>query len=269
MESIELNSMATLQMGESFPFIGAVSDPGRVRLNNQDCYWVPPREYPTELLESKGYLCIVADGMGGHAQGQVASAMAVERVVQAYYSDSDVDVVLALERAIHQANDAVYAAGQTLEYAGMGTTVVAVVLKEGRAMVANVGDSRAYLISQGSAQQVTTDHSQVQEMMEQGLLTPEQAQDYPYRHVITRAIGVFAETLPDLFEIELKPSEAILLCSDGLSNLLDERDLIDAVMNLAPMDAAQELVDLANLRGGTDNITAVVLKYQTARYPSA
>lgn len=246
-------------MSETFPFIGAASDTGRVRRDNQDSYWVPPRDYDPALLESKGYLCVVADGMGGHAQGQVASAMAVARVVEAYYRDRDNDILRVLERAVYLANDAVYVAGKKTEYKGMGTTLVAVVLKGNRAMIANVGDSRAYLISQGSAQQITTDHSEVQELVAQGVLTPEQAEVYPHRNIITRAIGVFAEMLPDLFEIELNSGAAILLCSDGLSNPVDELALADAVTNYTPMDAARELVNLANARGGTDNITAVVV----------
>lgn len=248
-------------MSETFPLIGAASDTGRVRRENQDSYWVPPPDYDRALLASKGYLCVVADGMGGHAQGQVASAMAVARLVEAYYQDGDNDISHVLERAVYLANEAVYGAGKKIEYKGMGTTLVAVVLKGKRAMIANVGDSRAYLYSQGSAQQITTDHSEVQELVAQGLLTSEQAEVYPYRNIITRAIGVFADTLPDLFEIELSPGDAILLCSDGLSNLVDEPELADAVMNHSAMDAARKLVNLANARGGTDNVTAVVVKY--------
>ena len=242
--------------------LGVLSDVGRKRSNNEDNYWVPPRDFNAELLKARGYLCLVADGMGGHAKGEVASQMAVDLIPQLYYADTDMNFAASLNRAFRRANDEVFNAGRDADKAGMGTTVVATIAWLDQVIVAHVGDSRIYLISQGQCKPLTRDHSQVQELVDQGLLTPEQARTHPYHNVITRAIGVFAETEPEINQVAWQPGDALLLCSDGLTNLVSDAEIGEIVSKFPPQKAAEQLIALANKRGGPDNITAIICRNQ-------
>jgi len=224
----------------------AATDQGRVRTNNEDAF----------LVDDKRALFAVADGMGGHRGGEVASHTAVEALRAAVASGS------ALNDAIERANTAVLsrAAGDE-ELTGMGTTLTAVIPIGGRQLlVGHVGDSRAYLLREGTLQRVTDDHSLVEELVREGRLTPEQADAHPQRAIITRALGIDDEVDVDVYTLDVEPGDRVLLCSDGLTTMLRERD-VERLLRTErePQHAADALVDAANASGGEDNITVVVV----------
>jgi serine/threonine protein phosphatase PrpC len=229
--------------------IGSATDVGLVRANNQD-----------RLLVAEP-LFAVADGMGGHAAGEVASAIAVTALEEAF-TDRTPDGLAAAAKA---ANRAVWDHAQTdLELRGMGTTLVALALvgEDGaeELAVANVGDSRLYLLSQGDLVQVTADHSLVAELVAEGQIQPEEAEVHPQRHVLTRALGVDADVAVDLLTLDLHRGDRYLLCSDGLSREVSDDQVASILRRLAdPGEAARELVSQAREHGGNDNITVVVV----------
>jgi serine/threonine protein phosphatase PrpC len=249
--------------------VAQLSDTGRARPHNEDYvdYYVP--RDPQELT-TKGGLYLVADGMGGHQAGEVASRAAVERVIDLYYRDVEHDVGTSLVRAIRAANRAVYEQAQAdASKGGMGTTLVAAVVVGAKVYVASVGDSRAYLIGPGHISQITEDHSWVQEQVRAGLLTPEQARQHPQRNVVTRALGSKPAVEVDLFEGQIGEGDALLLCSDGLSGLVEDRELQSVVASQPPAEAVRTLVALANERGGTDNITVLIINNRPDLTPAA
>jgi PPM family protein phosphatase len=225
---------------------GQRTDVGRVREGNEDGYFVD---------DDMG-LFAVADGMGGHRAGEVASATALEALVAAVKSGRPIADAIAL------ANDAVLerSAGDE-RLRGMGTTMTAGTLAAGdRLLVGHVGDSRAYLVRDGELRQITEDHSLVEEMVRGGELTPEQAEDHPQRSIITRALGIEPEVEVDVYPVELRAGDRLLLCSDGLTTMVRTDD-ITAILRGEPdpQRAANLLVDAANEAGGEDNVTVVVL----------
>ncbi|MBU1747068.1 MAG: Stp1/IreP family PP2C-type Ser/Thr phosphatase [Chloroflexi bacterium] len=245
--------------------VGQRTDPGRVRDHNEDSLaTVPMEDLPADTLERKGQLFVVADGMGGHAAGATASRIAAEQVMQAYYASdaSDVgDIRQSLERAIRLANAAVFdQSRENPAYAGMGTTLVGIVCQDSRMTIVNVGDSRAYLVRDGGIRQLTEDHSWVAEAVRQGTLPPDQARYHPRRNVITRSLGNRPDVEIDFSQEGLLPGDTLVLCSDGLSGQVYDQEICDAVLALEPQAAAEQLVDLANERGGPDNITVIVVR---------
>jgi protein phosphatase len=225
---------------------GASSDVGQVREKNEDSF----------LVDDRLSLFAVADGMGGHRGGAVASSTSLEALRAAFASGQD------MADAIKRANAAVFetAADEPL-LEGMGTTLTAVqALGDASVLVGHVGDSRAYLIHEGALRQVTEDHSLVEELVREGRLTKEQAEIHPQRSIITRALGVDPDIDVDVHPIDVVPGDRILLCSDGLTTMLRDRD-IERVARLEPdpRHAADRLVDAANEAGGEDNITVLVL----------
>ena len=237
-----------------------LTDVGRRRERNQDnvSHQVPSDE---RVLEDKGALFVVCDGMGGHAAGEVASEMAVQSLLDAYYAGADDDIITAVANAIKQANQAVFRyAGEHPEMKGMGTTCVALVVHGGRAYFVNIGDSRGYLIRNGVMRQITLDHSWVAEQVRAGLLTEEQARTHAHRNVITRSVGTQPHVSADLFIETLRDGDRVLLCSDGLHGYVDE-EFIEREMTThdVPEAGAQHLIDMANENGGPDNITAMVV----------
>ena len=211
----------------------------------------------------KGALFLVADGMGGHRAGQVASRAAVERVKEAYYADTSPGVGDSLERAIKVANLEVYERAQAdPALAGMGTTLVAAVLqgKGPQATIANVGDSRAYLLRRKRLTQISVDHSWVEAQFRAGLLTREQAQKHPQRNLITRALGIRPTVEVDIFERKLRKGDALLLCTDGVSGELSDKQMAEILQAQPPGAAAAELVAQASTLGGKDNATAMVVQ---------
>ncbi|HOP80240.1 MAG TPA: Stp1/IreP family PP2C-type Ser/Thr phosphatase [Armatimonadota bacterium] len=239
--------------------MAARTDLGRVRENNEDKFDFFEPEDP-DILAQKGLFYAVADGMGGHAAGQIASEMALKRVIKAYYEDSSPDVVGSLTRAVFDANKLIYDAAQMIvERSGMGTTLTAVVIRADTAYFVQVGDSRAYLIRGRDIRQITEDHSWIAEQVRRGVMTEEEARLSPFRNVITRSLGNLPVVEPDVFAEEIQPGDTIVLCSDGLSGSLSETDIRDIVAGNTPSQAAMDLIDAANERGGNDNITAMIV----------
>lgn len=239
--------------------IGARTDLGRVRENNEDKFdFFEPEDADT--LANKGSFYAVADGMGGHAAGQIASELALKTAIKTYYSDKSPYVVGSLQRAAREANSLIYDAAQMIaDRAGMGTTLTAVVIRADEAYFAHVGDSRAYLIRDGDIRQVTEDHSWVAEQVKRGAITEEEAQFSPFKNVITRSLGNMPTVEADIFTETLQPGDVIVLCSDGLTGNLSTRDILNITKGKSPSQAAMDLVDAANERGGTDNITTFVI----------
>jgi len=242
--------------------VGQRTDPGRVRDHNEDnLAVVPPEGVPADALRRKGHLFLVADGMGGHAAGATASGIAVQEVMRAYYEDDSDDLRASLERAFRLANVAIFDRSRdSLTYAGMGTTLVVIVCQDSRMLIANVGDSRAYLIRDGGIRQLTQDHSWVAEAVRQGTLSAEQARYHPRRNVITRSLGNRPDVEVDFSEEGLLAGDTLVLCSDGLSGQVYDEEIRDVVLALEPQEAAEHLVSLANERGGPDNITVVIVR---------
>ncbi len=246
---------------EPAPFVFAKgTDVGRVRDHNEDFLdaFSPPD--PVQRHQ-KGVLFVVADGMGGHQAGDVASQSAVEMISQQYYADPDVDVRRSLTLAIKRANEYIYQEAQRMATrAGMGTTVVAAVVRGRELYLANVGDSRAYMMRQGKVTQATRDHSFVAEQVRAGLLTAEEARAHPQRNVITRALGSRPDVKVDTYSGELLPGDALLLCTDGLSEYVREEDMLAAMSQYPPSEAVPRLIAMASDRGGSDNISALVVQ---------
>ena len=228
----------------------ARTDVGKTRDHNEDSYGLGEEQQ----AEQMGELLVVCDGMGGHAAGEVASKLAVETILASYYDDDSEDRPHVLMQAFEQANAKVYAHGR----GSMGTTGVAALLLHDAVHIANVGDSRAYLIRDGEIRQVSRDHSFVGDQVAAGLITPDQARVSPHRNVITRALGYQAEVTVDLFRLPLQIGDRIVLSSDGMHGLVTDDEIREVVTTLPPDQAADRLIDLANSRGGTDNITVVV-----------
>jgi protein phosphatase len=222
---------------------------------------------------SESFLLVVADGMGGHPAGDVASQMAMNTLIEAFPTLPDGDLGLALKQAYRRANEAVFQAGQDEPaHAGMGTTLTTALLHGKYATVANVGDSRAYLLRGNALTQVTRDHTVVAEEVVQGRLTVDAARRDPRRNRLTHVIGThprLESKLPDIFELTLLPGDRLLLCSDGLYDVLDDGDMRRALQDQDPGDAARELVQSAKERGTRDNATAVVAASIPTRVPVA
>lgn len=238
--------------------ISAGTDVGMRRESNQDYYAV--WENPDGAV-----FAVVCDGMGGHAGGNVASRMAAERILgelKKNYREnmSSSSVKNMIESAIVLANlDIVDEAEINNELEGMGTTVVVAVITGDVCVIANVGDSRCYLVHADGIEQITKDHSLVQEMVDAGLITSEDASRHPRKNIITRALGISDDVEVDFFDADLGSDGRLLLCTDGLSNHITDDDIIECIAVDDKASYAAELIALANKNGGTDNITAVVL----------
>lgn len=235
---------------------GAYSDVGRIRSENEDAYGC----FPDAAEGRDDRLFIVADGMGGHIRGREASTTAVEAMQRAYFGALDAPVMERLAQAFEQANAQVYALAQdNVQGETMGTTGTALVLQEGRAYVAHVGDSRAYCINEDESRLLTSDHTMVEQMRREGLLTDQEARTHPRRGTLTRAIGARPSLEVDVMEIGApRPGDRFLLCTDGLSEIATE-ELRDVVLAHPPKEACKELVKRANEEGGYDNATALVV----------
>ncbi|WP_201359765.1 Stp1/IreP family PP2C-type Ser/Thr phosphatase [Dictyobacter formicarum] len=236
------------------------TDVGRKRQHNEDsvAYIIPKDQ---QLLEQKGALFIVADGMGGHAAGEVASEIAVDSVCTLYYQDADPDVPASLTRAIRYANATIYQrATENAQHSGMGTTCVVAVLRGNIAYIANVGDSRAYLVRHGQVRQISLDHSWVAEQVRMGQMSEEEAQMHSMRNIITRSLGPFPDVEVDVFVEQVEEGDALVLCSDGLCGMINDQELTSIVEQFGPQESVYRLVEYANAQGGVDNITAIVAR---------
>ncbi|MGH9763092.1 MAG: Stp1/IreP family PP2C-type Ser/Thr phosphatase [Blastocatellia bacterium] len=257
--------------GSEFDYSGAFqSDVGCYRQTNEDSgiYFVPPEP---DLLASRGRLVLVADGMGGHLAGEVASRMAVDLIMKEYYEGAG-EVGQALRHAFEKANREIHGSAQNdraLE--GMGTTCTALVLKNGSAVAAHVGDSRLYLVRDHQIYLMTEDHSAVMDMVKRGLLTLEQARHHPDKNVILRALGSHPDVDVTVWEepFPVRGGDRFLVCSDGLYDLVED----DEIRDLAIMDdinsAVRRLVQTARDRGGYDNITVALLNVRAGAHELA
>ena len=232
------------------------TDKGLVREINQDYIYTSAE--PVGPLPN---LFLVADGMGGHKAGDLASEYTVSRVCEAVTKSMQKIPFQILKGAFQYANQKlIEKAGESPAYAGMGTTLVAVTVQDDTAYVANVGDSRLYKIG-GTIEQITEDHSLVEEMVRMGEISKEEARNHPEKNIITRAIGVSETVEPDYFDTKLEKGECLLLCSDGLSNMLEDaqiKEILDRRTDLR--SGAEELVREANRNGGKDNIAVVLIE---------
>lgn len=235
-----------------------ISDPGCVRPQNQDAFQI-------EQLDRNSTLCVVCDGMGGAKSGNVASTLAldvfVQEVKRSWKSNMDQEKInQTLRGAVKLANFTVFdQAMQFEEFSGMGTTLVAVLIKGKEATIINVGDSRAYSVDRDGISRLTKDHSLVQMMIERGEITPEKARTYPGKNLITRAIGTEPVVECDIFHKKMERGDSMLLCSDGLSNLLDDQEILfEVVHGINKQHCCQRLLDIAKNRGAPDNVTCVL-----------
>ena len=237
-----------------------LTDPGCVRTQNQDAYQI-------EQLDRNTLLCVLCDGMGGAKSGNIASSLAVDVFVQehqrTYHGSMDKEKVNQMLRsAVKLANFTVYdQAAQFEEFSGMGTTLAAVLVRGKEATVVNVGDSRVYAVDKNGIYQLTRDHSLVQLMVERGDLSPEMARSYPGKNFITRAVGTETVAECDLFHHKLERGDCLLLCSDGLSNMMDDQEILfEVVHGVSKQQCCQRLLDIAKNRGAPDNVTSVLIQ---------
>lgn len=234
----------------------SITNIGMQRKVNQDYVYCSK-----EAIGSLPNLYIVADGMGGHKAGDYASRCCVESMVQEVKGDTLKSPVSILEHAIQKANETVLRESKkNVEYEGMGTTVVVATIVEDTLHVGNIGDSRLYVI-RDRIEQITQDHSLVETMVRTGELMPEDARFHPNKNIITRALGTNEDVKADFFEVKLEKADTILLCSDGLSNMVEDREIERIVKEMHDVEKASEtLVELANQNGGTDNIAIVMIQ---------
>lgn len=238
---------------------GAATDPGRVRVTNQDYYYIK---------ECEGFgLFIVADGMGGHNGGEVASKLSVgvtaEYIINRWgseeYSKNKKQLV---SDAIDKANYEVFeTASKKKELCGMGTTLSLALVEGNNLYIGHIGDSRIYLVRGQKIQKLTQDHSLVAELIKNGSISPEEGDNHPQKNIITRALGTAATVCPDILSIAVNKGDALLLCTDGLTNMLNCGEILDLYNSIEdPQTLCDILIREANYRGGNDNITVVVAK---------
>ena len=237
-----------------------LTDQGCVRSQNQDAYQIAQ-------LDRNSLLCVVCDGMGGAKSGNIASTLAVDVFVQEvrrfWMANSTQEKInQMLQSAVKLANFTVYdQAKQFEEFDGMGTTLVAVLIRGRKATVINVGDSRMYLANEDGISQITKDHSLVQMMVDRGDLTPEQAKSYPGKNYITQAVGTEPIINYDLYHLDLAKGDYLLLCSDGLSNVMDDQEILfEIVHGVKKQNCCKRLLDIAKSRGAPDNVTSVLIE---------
>ena len=238
----------------------SATDTGRARNNNEDAV----------AVDEATALVVLADGMGGYNAGEVASSMATSFIkselgrwlAEASAAATDADVHRAMDICVENANRAIFNAAHTNpQYAGMGTTLVVGVFREGRLLLGHVGDSRGYRLRASRLTQITHDHSLLQEQIDSGLITPEQATYSANRNLVTRAVGVEDAVLLETRLHDVLPGDTYLLCSDGLSDMLDDESIAQLLINAETLpQAAGALVDAANNAGGKDNISVVLVR---------
>ena len=238
-------------------YVAARSDVGMIRAGNEDSFFA-------EANDKRG-LFIVADGMGGHAAGEVASEMAVQIISRELAGITELNgdsVSRKVAEAVKKANSKIYERTITeVDKQGMGTTASVLILTGSRYLIGQVGDSRVYLLRDGKLRQLTKDHSYVQEQVDAGFLTPEQARYHPYSNVITRCVGASDNVEPDTYHGEVKTGDVYLVASDGLTGMVDDRRLQQLLFSRAtPGRVVDALISEANGRGGLDNITAIVVQ---------
>ncbi len=240
--------------------VAAKTDLGRVRENNEDKYEFFITE-DLDRLARRGLVFVVCDGMGGHDAGQIASELACKTFLDVYLGHPSSLPERALRDAVKAANRTVYDVSTTVPgRRGMGTTLSALCLIQDRAHIAQVGDSRVYRLREGVLACLTRDHTWVDEVVTSGMMSREDAEVHPYRHMLTRAIGTEQVVVAELFDYDLLAGDTYLLCSDGLTNHLDKEGIETILRDRSPADAAWELVNAALCDGGSDNCTVIVVR---------
>ncbi|MDD2446564.1 MAG: Stp1/IreP family PP2C-type Ser/Thr phosphatase [Tissierellia bacterium] len=242
--------------------VGAVSDIGLRRENNQDSMFTSTEgDFP---------LFIVADGMGGHKAGDIASRMAVEGIVKYLKNNQDrinseENIKILIREAVEYVNTEIYLESfEVPEYLGMGTTITLAYIYNSKVFVCHVGDSRAYLVINKKIKQITEDHTLVNELIKNGSITPAEAINHPQKNLITRAIGTSCDIEMDFYTINIRKDDVFILCSDGLSNMVGEDSILDVVsnnLNKNMNEICNSLVELAKENGGKDNITVIGIKF--------
>jgi serine/threonine protein phosphatase PrpC len=251
--------------------VGSATDTGRVRDHNEDEVLLAEPE--SERALKRGFLFAVADGMGGHERGEVASQIAIETLFERFYAEdaeAGGDMVAALQRGFRRANERILeeSINGGTGSGSMGTTMVAGAIVGANLTIANVGDSRAYLIRAEQATQITRDHSLVAEQVAGGVMTEEEARNSNYRNIITRALGHRPKVEVDIFEIGLLPEDRIVLVSDGVSGSVESEEMAALVLRQPPQEASKALIDLALDQGSTDNVSAAIIVYEPAAVAS-
>ncbi|HLJ57293.1 MAG TPA: PP2C family serine/threonine-protein phosphatase [Chthonomonadaceae bacterium] len=247
------------------PYIKAAgkTDMGQVRENNEDKFDFYEPEDPA-ILDARGCLYAVSDGIGGAQAGQIASEQLLKNLIAGYYDHTSPDLLTALYESIVAANDRIYSLAQMIpERNGMGATLTALVFCEDRVIVAQVGDSRAYCLRGGTLFQITQDHSWVEEQVRAGAMTREDAETSPFKNVITRSVGAAPTVSPDFYEEQSQPGDVWILCSDGLTAYATNDEIAAVAGQFPPSEAARQFIEMANARGGRDNITAFVISVRT------
>ena len=242
--------------------IGVKTSKGKIRETNQDSYYISNDENCP--------LFIIADGMGGHKAGEVASKLAVEIISSSFENQikniemDDNSIINAIKNSIWRANDEIYRKSiENEEYSGMGTTVTMAYETNGNIFIGHVGDSRAYLLRDNTLYQITKDHSLVEELVKNGTITREEARFHPQKNIITRAVGTNKEVEIDLIVKERTKGDILLLCTDGLTNMLNDEEIKELlIINDDMQKACELLVQLSNEKGGLDNISVVAIKFK-------
>lgn len=240
--------------------VGAKTDLGRVRENNEDKYefFIPSTD---EDLSWRGMMFVVCDGMGGHEAGQIASELACKTFISVYRDHPAADPAEAARSATTAANRFVLDVARAVpSRKGMGTTLSALLIVQEKAYIVQVGDSRVYRLRDGVVSQMTVDHTWVEETVAMGTMTREVAEVHPYRHVLTRAVGTEPEVKTDVFVEDVRASDTYLICSDGLTNHVSDDEIQEVLNKLGPAEAAWSLVSKALVGGGSDNTTAIVVR---------
>jgi serine/threonine protein phosphatase PrpC len=250
----------------------ALSDVGRTRSNNEDAFQLTDLSAGVSFDASpsngemkvgeRGALLALSDGMGGHAAGEVASALVIESLRTTLQATTSGPAEQRLEEAVRRANSNVIAAAKSKGRHGMGATLTAVLIDQASAYVAEVGDSRAYLLRTGQLKQLTRDQSLVQLMVEQGLIDAAEAEQSPKKNILLQAIGITDEVQAAIGQVDLRRGDKLLLCSDGISNAMSHEELCEILAANGPWPACAHLIQLANDRGGEDNLTAVVALFE-------
>ena len=259
----------------------ALSDVGRTRDTNEDAFVITDLSTGARVdaartdraidVQPRGCLLSLADGMGGHAAGEVASAMVLECVERALARDGDDEAAVheRIANAVKQAHQSVRAAATASARRGMGATLTAVLVRGDGAYIAEVGDSRAYLLRDGRLRQITRDQSLVQVLVDHGVLTPAEARHTQGKNVILQAVGMSSEPRVAIAHLALRRGDRLLLCSDGVHNALTDDELRDSLTDCEPRLACDTMIALANERGGADNATAIVADVDGDELPSA
>lgn len=248
--------------------IGAKTDLGRVRENNEDKYEFFLSENEAQLA-SRGHVFIMCDGMGGHAAGQIASELASKTCLEVFLTHPADDPQVAMRSAVSAANRFVNDVARTVpDRKGMGTTLSAMALVQEKAVFGHVGDSRIYRLRQGELTQITTDHTWVEDVVSNGIMSREEAEAHPYRHVLTRAIGTNTQVEIDVWEDTVEANDVYLLCSDGLTNHVKDQQIAE-LLQLSPSEAALKLVSSALVDGGSDNCTVLIVRVDSLESASA